>query len=58
MPVLLVAMVFFAFGDAFRTGTHKAMIFEYLKIKSWQSQKVDYYGEHVLVRNLALRYRH
>jgi len=44
MPVLLVAMVFFAFGDAFRTGTHKAMIFEYLKIKSWQSQKVDYYG--------------
>ncbi len=44
MLVLLIAMIFFAFGDAFRTGTHKAMIFEYLKIKSWKSQKVDYYG--------------
>ncbi|RLD70910.1 MAG: MFS transporter, partial [Bacteroidetes bacterium] len=41
---LLFAMVFFAFGDSFRTGTHKAMIFEYLNIKSWQSQKVSYYG--------------
>jgi MFS family permease len=42
--VLIIAMVFFAFGDSFRTGTHKAMIFEYLKIQSWQAQKVDYYG--------------
>jgi len=41
---LLFAMVFFAFGDSFRTGTHKAMIFEYLNIKSWQNQKVHYYG--------------
>ncbi|MCF6241698.1 MAG: MFS transporter [Bacteroidales bacterium] len=41
---LLIAIAFFAFGDSFRTGTHKAMIFEYLKIKSWQAQKVDYYG--------------
>ncbi len=41
---LLIAMIFFAIGDAFRTGTHKAMIFEYLKIKSWNDQKIDYYG--------------
>jgi MFS family permease len=40
----MVAMVFFALGDAFRTGTHKAMIFDYLKIKGWQDQKVHYYG--------------
>jgi len=42
--VLILASLFFAFGDAFRTGTHKAMIFEYLKIKGWKSQKVHYYG--------------
>ncbi len=41
---LIVPTIFFAFGDAFRTGTHKAMIFEYLKIKGWENQKVDYYG--------------
>ena len=41
---LITAMVLFAFGDSFRTGTHKAMIFEYLEIKSWQAQKVHYYG--------------
>ncbi len=39
-----VAMIFWAFGEAFRTGTHKAMIFEYLKIKGWLDQKVHYYG--------------
>jgi MFS family permease len=40
----VAAMILFSFGDAFRTGTHKAMIFEYLKIKGWQDQKVHYYG--------------
>ena len=39
------AMIFFAFGEACRTGTHKAMIFEYLKINNWQDQKVHYYGD-------------
>ncbi len=38
------AMVLFSFGEAFRTGTHKAMIFEYLRIKGWTEQKVFYYG--------------
>lgn len=42
--LFIFAMLFFSFGDAFRTGTHKAMIFEYLKIKGWGHQKVFYYG--------------
>jgi len=40
----VLAMVVFAFGDAFRTGTHKAMIFDYLKLKGWADQKTHYYG--------------
>jgi len=42
--LFMMAMIFYALGDAFRTGTHKAMIFDYLKIKGWQDQKVHYYG--------------
>lgn len=42
--VFVLAVIFMAFGDAFRTGTHKAMIFEYLKINNWKDQKVHYYG--------------
>lgn len=41
---LLVPTIIFAIGDAFRTGTHKAMIFEYLKRKGWSDLKTDYYG--------------
>lgn len=41
---MLPAMILYAVGDAFRSGTHKAMIFEYLRIKGWEDQKVDYYG--------------
>ncbi len=40
----IIAMIFYSMGDAFRTGTHKAMIFEYLKIKGWKNQKIHYYG--------------
>lgn len=40
----IIAVICMAFGDAFRTGTHKAMIFEYLKINNWKDQKVHYYG--------------
>ena len=43
-PFFIIAMIFFSFGEAFRTGTHKAMIFEYLKINGWADQKVYYYG--------------
>lgn len=42
--LFVVAMFFYSFGDAFRTGTHKAMIFTYLKNKNWENQKVWYYG--------------
>ena len=42
--MFVVAILFYALGDAFRTGTHKAMIFEYLKINDWHDQKVHYYG--------------
>jgi MFS family permease len=38
------AIIFYAIGDAFRTGTHKAMIFEYLKINGWKNQRAHYYG--------------
>jgi len=42
--IYIFAMILFAFGEAFRTGTHKAMILEYLKIKNMTNYKVDYYG--------------
>ncbi len=37
-------MVFFGFGEAFRSGTHKAMIYTYLDSKKWQSEKTFVYG--------------
>lgn len=42
--LMIGAMLLFSFGDAFRTGTHKAMIFEYLRIQGWKDQNVHYYG--------------
>ncbi len=39
-----LAMVLFAFGDAFRSGTHKALILEYLRINKMEDVKVEYYG--------------
>lgn len=39
-----MAMLLFAVGDAFRTGTHKAMIYHYLHKNNWGNQKVNYYG--------------
>ncbi len=40
----ILAMIVYSFADAFRTGTHKAMIFDYLKMNHWEDQKVYYYG--------------
>ena len=40
----LGAFLLYGLGDAFRSGTHKAMIMDYLKMKGWSSQKIDYYG--------------
>ena len=39
-----LAMFLFALGDSFRTGVHKAMIYQYLSLHGWQDQKVTYYG--------------
>ena len=39
-----LAMVLFAFGEAFRSGTHKALILEYLKLNNMEHLKVEYYG--------------
>lgn len=38
------AMLFFSLGEAFRTGTHKAMIFEYLVLTGQEGLKTHYYG--------------
>ncbi|MBN2615640.1 MAG: MFS transporter [Bacteroidales bacterium] len=42
--ILIVAMLFFAVADSFRTGVHKAMIFHYLKKQNLSAQKTNYYG--------------
>lgn len=38
------AFVFYGIAEAFRSGTHKGMIMDYLKLKSWDNQKIKYYG--------------
>jgi MFS family permease len=42
--VYALAMILFAFGEAFRTGTHKALILEHLKLNDMGHLKVEYYG--------------
>jgi MFS family permease len=42
--IFSAAMLLFAFADAFRTGVHKAMIFNYLQRYGWEELKADYYG--------------
>ncbi len=39
-----IAMFFFAIGEAFRTGTHKAMIFTWLRIEGRLDEKTRVYG--------------
>ncbi len=39
-----IAMFFFAVGEAFRTGTHKAMIFTWLRIEGRLDEKTRVYG--------------
>ncbi len=40
----LGAMVLFAMGEAFRSGTHKAMVLDYITRHGMADQKVHYYG--------------
>lgn len=42
--IVAIAMVFFGLGEAFRSGTHKAMIYSYLEQKSWFEHKTFVYG--------------
>jgi MFS family permease len=43
--IAVVAMIFFGLGEAFRSGTHKAMIFTYLEEKNWTDYKTFVYGK-------------
>jgi MFS family permease len=38
----IIAMIFFSIGEAFRTGTHKAMILSYLEIKKIKHLKIRF----------------
>lgn len=40
----VAAMFFFALGEAFRTGTHKAMIFDWLARQGRSAEKTEVYG--------------
>jgi len=42
--IMAVAMILFGLGEAFRSGTHKAMIYSYLEQKSWFKHKTFVYG--------------
>ncbi|MBL1281239.1 MAG: MFS transporter [Fluviicola sp.] len=40
----LIAFILYGIGDAFRSGPHKGMIMDYLKLNDWGEQKINYYG--------------
>lgn len=40
--LISVGMLFFGLGEAFRSGTHKAMIYSYLEKKTGSSTRVLY----------------
>ncbi|MBN2649663.1 MAG: MFS transporter [Prolixibacteraceae bacterium] len=42
--LFLLAFALFGVGDAFRTGTHKGMMMDYLKMNDWGKHKTMYYG--------------
>lgn len=44
LPWLYAAMFSFAVGEAFRTGTHKAMIFTWLRLKGREHERTKVYG--------------
>ena len=44
LPLLFLGMGFFAVGDAFRTGTHKAMIFTWLRLEGRTHERTKTYG--------------
>ena len=42
--IIAIAMIFFGLGEAFRSGTHKAMIYSYLERQGWFEYKTFVYG--------------
>ena len=44
LPLLFVGMLFMGVGEAFRSGTHKAMIFAWLESVGRESERVEVYG--------------
>lgn len=42
--IYVLAMILFGLGEAFRSGTHKALILEHLKLNDLLDHKVSYYG--------------
>jgi len=42
--VFLFAFIIFGVADAFRSGTHKGMIMDYLNLNGWERAKINYYG--------------
>ena len=42
--IFFSSFVLYGIADAFRSGTHKAMIMDYLAHQNQSAQKVDYYG--------------
>jgi len=40
----LFAFIIFGLADAFRSGSHKGMMMDYLKLNNWGSYKSEYYG--------------
>ena len=42
--IIGLGMIFFGLGEAFRSGTHKAMILSYLEQKGWYEHKGFVYG--------------
>jgi MFS family permease len=42
--LFMIAFVLFGLAEAFRSGTHKGMIMDYLKLNKREEQAADYYG--------------
>jgi len=42
--LFLIAFTFFGIAEAFRSGTHKGMIMDYLKLNNREEQAAEYYG--------------
>jgi len=42
--LFMLAFILYGIGDAFRTGTHKGMIMDYLRLNQWENHKINYYG--------------